>query len=113
MPNPPGRTRSQVLSLLLAIGFANSPLAEALAQECEGYAVTPDSVRLWYRVVGEGKETVLAPVAVYHGTQLDGLATGRRLVLYDPRGRGRSDPVSPAKVSLDHSKRARRGGSAM
>jgi pimeloyl-ACP methyl ester carboxylesterase len=76
-------------------------LAEALAQDREGYAITPDSVRLWYRVVGEGKETVLAPVAVYHGTQLDGLAIGRRLVLYDPRGRGRSDFVSPARVSLD------------
>jgi pimeloyl-ACP methyl ester carboxylesterase len=45
---------------------------------------------------------VLVPVAVYHGTRLDALAKGRRLVLYDPRGRGRSDSVPPAKVSLDH-----------
>jgi pimeloyl-ACP methyl ester carboxylesterase len=42
------------------------------------------------------------PIAVYHGTQLDQLAKARRLVLYDPRGRGRSDSVPPNKVSLDH-----------
>jgi proline iminopeptidase len=39
---------------------------------------------------------------VYHGTRLDALGRDFRLVLYDPRGRGRSDSVPPAKVSLDH-----------
>jgi proline iminopeptidase len=59
-------------------------------------------VRLWYRIVGQGSETVLIPVGLFHGTRLDGLAKGRRLVLYDPRGRGRSDSVSPDKVSLEN-----------
>ncbi len=68
----------------------------------EGFASTPDSVRLWYRVVGEGRETVIAPNALFHRERLDALATGRRIVLYDPRGRGRSDGVPTAKVSLDH-----------
>jgi pimeloyl-ACP methyl ester carboxylesterase len=74
----------------------------AMSQAREDYVVTSDSVRLWYRVVGQGRETVLVPVGLYFGARLDGLAKGRRLVLYDPRGRGRSDSVAPSKVSLDN-----------
>ena len=67
----------------------------------EGYTASPDGVRLYYRVVGAGDEVVLAPFALYHGTALDRLATGRRIVTYDPRGRGKSDTVPPGKVSRD------------
>jgi len=67
----------------------------------EGEAVTPDGVRLYYRVAGEGEEVVIAPFALYHGSALDRLARGRRIVTYDPRGRGRSAAVAPGKVSLD------------
>ena len=67
----------------------------------EGYAVTPDSVRLYYRIAGEGEETVLAPFALFHGSAFDSLARGRRIVTYDPRGRGRSDSVPPDRVSFD------------
>jgi len=69
----------------------------------EGYAVAPDSVRLWYRVVGDGRRTVIVPNALFHGDRLDSLAwSGWRVVLYDPRGRGRSDSVPAGKLSLDH-----------
>ena len=69
----------------------------------EAYAVTPDSVRLWYRVVGDGPRTVIVPNALYHGTRLDTLAAwGWRVVLYDPRGRGRSDSVEAERISLSH-----------
>jgi proline iminopeptidase len=88
--------------LIAGLLWGIRPISRAAGQESEGYAITPDSVRLWYRIVGRGKETVLAPVALYHGTQLDRLAVGRRLVLFDPRGRGHSDSVPAAKVSLDH-----------
>lgn len=71
----------------------------------EAYAITADSVRLWYRVVGNGEETVMAPNALFHGTQLDSLARNRRLVLFDTRGRGRSDTVPAAKISLAHNLR--------
>ena len=67
--------------------------------------VTSDSVRLYYRVVGTGDETVIVPLALFHGTSLDSLARNRRLVLYDPRGRGRSDTVPAGKVSLQHNLR--------
>lgn len=67
----------------------------------EGEAVTPDGVRLYYRVAGAGDAVVIAPFALYHGRSLDRLARGRRIVTYDPRGRGRSAAVPTAKVSLD------------
>jgi proline iminopeptidase len=67
----------------------------------ESYAVTPDGVRLYFRVAGAGTEAVIAPFALYHGSALDPLAVGRRIVTYDPRGRGKSQAVSPDRVSLD------------
>lgn len=98
LPLPLPVARAIRFAVVIAVVGAN----RLAAQSREGYALTPDSVRLWYRVVGQGKETVMAPVALYHGTQLDPLAKARRLVLYDPRGRGRSDSVPAMKVSLDH-----------
>ncbi len=68
----------------------------------EGFATTPDGVRLFYRVVGTGEETVIAPFALYHGTAFDRLAEGRRVVTYDPRGRGRSQAAPLDRVSLDY-----------
>ncbi|HEX6218902.1 MAG TPA: alpha/beta hydrolase, partial [Sphingomicrobium sp.] len=67
----------------------------------EGSATTPDDVRLYYRVAGTEGPVVIAPFALYHGSALDRLAKGRRIVTYDPRGRGRSQSVAPDKVSLD------------
>lgn len=67
----------------------------------EGYAVTPDSVRLYYRVVGNGPETVIIGAANYFQKSLDALATPtRRLVLYDLRGRGKTDSVPPSKMGI-------------
>jgi pimeloyl-ACP methyl ester carboxylesterase len=68
----------------------------------EGTATAADGTRIYYRVAGSGEDVVLAPFAVLHASQLDGLAsTKRRVVTYDPRGRGRSATVPPEKVSLD------------
>jgi proline iminopeptidase len=67
----------------------------------EAYALTPDSVRLWYRVVGNGRETVLVGAANYFVNSLDSLVTAeRRVVYYDLRGRGRTDSVPPAKMGI-------------
>ena len=79
---------------------ADSPSAPL---EREAYVTTPDSLRLYYRVVGRGPQTVIIPAALYHRKTLDGLAIGRRLVLYDPRGRGQSDTVPMSKAGLEHS----------
>jgi pimeloyl-ACP methyl ester carboxylesterase len=82
-------------------GAAPVATVAPISPVAEQYAMTPDGVRLYYRVVGTGGETVLAPFALFYGSALDPLAHGRRIVTYDPRGRGRSDSVPLEKVSLD------------
>jgi proline iminopeptidase len=68
----------------------------------EKFVVTGDGVRLYCRTVGEGDQTLIVPLATYHADRFDPLARGRRVVLYDPRGRGRSDAVDTSAVSLEH-----------
>jgi proline iminopeptidase len=62
---------------------------------------TEDGTRLFCRTLGTGEQTVIVPMATYHGDRFDPLAENFQVVLYDPRGRGRSDAVPPSKVSLD------------
>lgn len=67
----------------------------------EGFALTPDRVRLYYRVVGTGTETVILNAANYHQKAFDALVTpDRRVVLYDIRGRGKTDSVPPPKMGI-------------
>lgn len=97
--------RSALASRLAVIAGVCSAMASCSGgppPEKEGFLTTGDGVRLYYRVVGNGAETIIAPLASIHATHLDPLARGRRLVLYDPRGRGRSGRVEPARVSLEH-----------
>jgi proline iminopeptidase len=63
----------------------------------EGYVHSPDGVRLFYKVVGAGKDTL---IAVHGGPgntlesilpDLAPLAQNRRVIYYDQRGGGRSD----------------------
>src|SRR5918999_1956963 len=63
----------------------------------EGYITASDGVRLFYKVVGSGDETL---VAVHGGPggsltsilpDLEPLAKNRRVIYYDQRGSGRSD----------------------
>lgn len=68
----------------------------------EGYVVGADNVRLFYRAIGMGPETVI----VLHGgpglhmnylvADLEPLGMGRRLLFYDQRGAGRSDVITDA-----------------
>jgi proline iminopeptidase len=67
----------------------------------EMLVATDDGTRLFCRTLGEGEPTVVIPMATYHGDRFDDLAERFRVVLYDPRGRGRSDAVSPSKVSME------------
>lgn len=60
-------------------------------RESEGYVLTDDEVRLYYRVLGDGPATVVVPSACLLLEDLRPLARGRRLLFYDPRGRGQSD----------------------
>jgi proline iminopeptidase len=79
----------------------------------QGYATTDDSVRLFWRTVGEGGDTLV----VLHGGPAQGhintvapdlmpLAVGRTLLFYDQRGAGRSSAVrDTASLNVRHSVR--------
>lgn len=98
------RSSSMILALLgtRCVPLLSQPSrAPGTLPVVESFFVTPDRVRIYYRVVGSGPQTVLVPFALFHRDRLDALAgPGRRLVTYDPRGRGRSDSVPPGKISL-------------
>ena len=60
-------------------------------QENEGHVLIADEVRLHYHLLGDGPDTVVIPLACQLMEDLRPLARGRRLIFYDPRGRGQSD----------------------
>lgn len=93
---------AQPLAITAAAGTAPGQSSDARIPASEGFATTPDGIRIYYRVAGSGTETVIAPFALYHGSAFDGLAKGRRVVTYDPRGRGKSQAAPLDRVSLDY-----------
>jgi proline iminopeptidase len=63
---------------------------------------TPDGVRLRCELTGSGAAAVLLPLACWTTPDLLPLAAGRRVVAYDPRGRGASDAIGPgARLGLE------------
>ncbi len=88
------------LLFLLFFVFLWQTSGDCLAQSPrEDYITTPDGVRLFYKVVGSGAETL---VAVHGGPgnslnsilpDLEPLAMNRRVIYYDQRGGGRSDLI--------------------
>lgn len=86
------------LTLLTVFSAQASSRAQASPPQ-EGYIRTADGVRLFYKVVGSGAETL---VAVHGGPgntlesirpDLEPLAKNRRVIYYDQRGGGRSDLI--------------------
>lgn len=85
----------------IATGYAQEP--------SEGYIVTADKVRIFYKIVGSGSETL---VMVHGGpanslesirADMEPLAQGRRLIYYDQRGNGQSDLIAdPKKVAYEY-----------
>jgi proline iminopeptidase len=68
----------------------------------EGFVFVRPGLHLYARVLGEGPQTVVVPNANWLADLVLPLAEGRRLILYDPRSRGRSSTVSdPRQVSLE------------
>jgi proline iminopeptidase len=73
----------------------------------EGYIRTPDGVRLFYKIVGDGEETLI----FVHGgpgnsmesalPDLEPLSRGRTVIYYDQRGNGRSDLLTdPDRLAI-------------
>lgn len=93
-------------TLIVAVVSTAVPGAGQEARETpvtEGYVTVEDGTRLFYKTIGEGPEQVVVPVGLLLEDALRPLADdNRRLVFYDPRGRGRSDSPDTLLVSLDH-----------
>ena len=83
-----------VALMLLAAGAPAAVRAQNMAQMDEGDVVTADSTRLHYFAYGSGADTLIIPMAALLEPELRRLASRHRLIFYDPRGRGLSDPVS-------------------
>lgn len=77
-----------------------SLFAASIVRAEEGYILTPDKVRIFYKIEGSGPETL---VAVHGGpgnslesirADMEPLAAGRRVIYYDQRGQGRSELIN-------------------
>jgi pimeloyl-ACP methyl ester carboxylesterase len=69
-------------------------------QISDGY-VTTDGIRLFYRKMGDGPQTVLIPNGIPMLDDLAYLAEGRTLIFYDVRNRGLSDRVDDRSKLAD------------
>jgi proline iminopeptidase len=71
----------------------------------EGFVFVRPGLHLYYHVLGDGPETVVVPNANWLAELLQPLAaegSRRRLILYDPRSRGRSSAVTDGRhLSLE------------
>lgn len=98
--------RGQMKKYISILCVALSLCAAAAAQTgdpTEGYFVTPDNVKIFYKIEGRGSETL---VAVHGGpgnslesirADFEPLAKGRRVIYYDQRGQGRSELLIDGK----------------
>jgi proline iminopeptidase len=59
-----------------------------------GYLTTSDGVRLFFRQIGNGSKAVVIPNGFHLVNDFERLSDGRKLIVYDLRNRGWSDPVS-------------------
>lgn len=64
----------------------------------EGFVLTTDGVRLFYRKAGNGVAVVI-PNGLYFARDFEWLAETRTMIVYDARNRGMSDPVPPEKLA--------------
>lgn len=97
-----------MVTLLLASGChpssaTRSPERDGAHRFEETHVTTPDGVRLYVRIVGDGPDTVIVPAAAWLGPDLAPLAPGRTLIFFDPRARGGSDAVpDTARLGMEH-----------
>ncbi len=88
------------VSILCVVLWLSAAVSAKTADPSEGYFVTPDNVKIFYKIEGRGSETL---VAVHGGpgnslesirADFEPLAKGRRVIYYDQRGQGCSELLS-------------------
>ena len=73
-----------------------------MADRVEFFVDVADGQRVFCVSIGQGSQVLLVTIACWLAGDVDRLAEGRRVVLIDPRGRGRSDPPRDAQgLSVD------------
>ena len=99
-----GETNEELQSLICSVDLVDRD-SGCGAEDGEGYILTPDKVRIFYKIVGSGSETL---VAVHGGPanslesirpDMEPLAKGRRVIYYDQRGNGRSQLIDDGRSS--------------
>jgi proline iminopeptidase len=100
-PGDAVKSAAAALSVLLAAACASAPPAPNAA--AEGFVTVEPGVRVAYRIVGSGPETLVTPWPS-GSPALDRLARdgSRRVISYSPRGRLGSDAVDATKVSFEN-----------
>ena len=88
------------LAALLSAASVSQGAATVDAQAAGRHVVTHDGLRLSYRTVGTGPNTIVLPLGFMLGDFERLAAPDRTLVFYDQRNRGRSEAVAPDKLSL-------------
>src|SRR6185503_20100200 len=103
------RTDGSVTTLFLAAALLAAAPGASPRPTTEGMAPGADGVQLFYRRIGNGKQAVVylhgGPGQNFNGggPEMEPLAAGRTLVLYDQRGAGRSQAVAdPALLTVAH-----------
>ena len=106
------RIRLAPLALLAALCLTSACARGAAGRRPtparEGYVTTPDSARLFYRVAGQGTDTL---IAIHGGPGVDlesiagdfaPLAARHVVIFYDQRGAGRSElPADTARLAAE------------
>jgi proline iminopeptidase len=64
----------------------------------EGFLTTRDGLQLYFRRLGDGPEVVLIPNGIVLVDDFEPLASGRTLICYDVRNRGRSECATDPAV---------------
>jgi pimeloyl-ACP methyl ester carboxylesterase/sugar lactone lactonase YvrE len=90
-----------LLAVVLGASLGALSSSPASVPISEGFVTVEPGVRLYYRKVGEGKNVFVSPMGSWLAEPLAPLArVDRTLILYDTRGRGRSNRVDASKVSF-------------
>ncbi|HSA56847.1 MAG TPA: alpha/beta hydrolase [Gemmatimonadaceae bacterium] len=76
-----------------------APPVTTVRLAAEGYVDAGRGGRLWYRVRGSGRDTVLVPLGVMLEEGLAPLAATHTVIFYDPRARGRSDSLPDSTLA--------------
>jgi proline iminopeptidase len=102
-----GRTLVRI-SAVCAIALAFAAATSADPRTHDGWITTPDSTRLYYRVIGQGHDTL---IAIHGGPGVDlesiagdfvPLAEHHVVIFYDQRGTGRSTlPADTTRLGAD------------